>query len=67
MPYSLTTRPRRIFDVGEDVEDDTTAIIMQDSETTEPIQVLPFVRRITPSPTVFSLEKVNETSFIYFY
>lgn len=56
MPSFVITREHQIFDVG----DDTTTMIMPESETTEQIQVLPVT--ISQPTTTFSLEQVSNLS-----
>ncbi|CAF0807118.1 unnamed protein product [Rotaria sp. Silwood1] len=42
IPFFMTTRKHRIFDLGDSFENDITTMIMPESETTEQLQVLPF-------------------------
>ncbi|CAF5197117.1 unnamed protein product, partial [Rotaria magnacalcarata] len=59
-PYFITTRKRRIFDVGDSVEEDITTVLTPEVETTESMQVLPFTQPPTASTNVFFLEKLSK-------
>ena len=53
----ITTRHRPIFDLGDALDIETTAMIVPAVETTEQVQVLPITWPETS--TMFSLEEVN--------
>jgi hypothetical protein len=57
MPYYVTTRRHKIFDLGDARDVDATTMMMPESETSEQIQVLPFT--LSQPTTVFSLEQVR--------
>ncbi|CAF2957024.1 unnamed protein product [Rotaria sp. Silwood2] len=58
IPYFMTTRKHRVFDLGDFVENDMTTTIMPETETTEKIQVLPFT--LSQLTTSFSFEKLSK-------
>ncbi|CAF1048884.1 unnamed protein product [Rotaria sordida] len=58
IPYFITTRKHRVFDLGDSFENEITTTIMPESETTEQIQVLPFT--LSQLTNGFSLEQLSK-------